>query len=162
MSSSSLEYHINALKDVRVGLDENIQKVSRQVQIDQIRLESVSVPCAAISAFIKSTREQLEDAESLEERAEIARSALQKLESYSVEYVSNERHILSKRIGMVEGFQVYAQSIDEHIVEKQTEIEAHNRVQERVENGENLNRRKAGTRPEKLKDIRHFEERTSE
>jgi hypothetical protein len=76
--------------------------------------------------------------------------------------MSNERHNLSKKIGMIEGFQAYTQSIDENIEEKKAEIEKDRRLKERIENGENLDKRQIGTRPEKLKDIRNFKERSSE
>ena len=162
MSEFIVEYHINALKDIRAGLDENIQKVSRQVHIDQIKLDAVNVPCSAILSFIKDIMGQIGDVESLEDKLQASVSALIKLEKYSSDYMSNERHSLSKKIGMIEGVQVYAQSIDEHISEKKAEIEKDSRLQERIESGENLDKRQVGTRPEKLKDLRNFKERTSE
>jgi len=162
MSEFIVEYHINALKDVRTGLDENIQKVSRQVHIDQIKLEGINVPCSAILKFIKDIMVQIDNAESLEDKLQTSVSALMKLESYSSDYMSNERHNLSKKIGMIEGFQAYTQSIDENIEEKKAEIEKDRRLKERIENGENLDKRQIGTRPEKLKDIRNFKERSSE
>ena len=162
MSEFIVEYHINALKDIRAGLDENIQKVSRQVHIDQIKLDAVNVPCSAILSFIKDIMGQIGDVESLEDKLQASVSALIKLEKYSSDYMSNERHSLSKKIGMIEGFQAYAQSIDEHIAEKKAEIEKDSRLQERIESGENLDKRQVGTRPEKLKDLRNFKERASE
>lgn len=154
--SNSLDLEINVLSDVKGSLENNIEKISIQVIEDTKRMEGAQPPCNQISTFVNNIIENLNTSETIEDRCNQAISALIQINKFTNEYLSNEKHKLSKKMGMIEGYQVYSQTIDEHISEKKTMKKASERIQKKVEEGIDLNKRSVGERPERLRDVRNF------
>jgi hypothetical protein len=154
--SNSLDLEINVLSDVKGSLENNIEKISIQVIEDTKQLEGAQTPCGQISTFISNIIDNLNKSETVEDRCNQAISALIQINKFTNEYLSNEKHKLSKKMGMIEGYQVYSQTIDEHISEKKTMKKASERIQKKVEEGIDLNKRSVGERPERLRDVRNF------
>ncbi|MAG27579.1 hypothetical protein CMI47_18760 [Candidatus Pacearchaeota archaeon] len=149
---------IDALTNIRLSLDENAKKIEKNLEIDKIIIERSEGPCAHISRFIKGLEGELNSLESVEKKYAITVAALSQISKFSSEYALNERMGAAKKEGMLEGFRIYMQTIDEHISEKKRDIEALQRIESRIHAGDDLKNRKTGERPERIRDIRMLSE----
>jgi len=153
---------IDALINIRSSLDENSKKIEKNLENDKKLLPGAEKPCSQISEFIKSLEGEINAQESIDKKCSIAIAALIQINKFSNEYVINERMKIIRKEGMLEGFKIYIQTIDEHIDEKKGDLETLKRIDGRVKRGEALEdiekRRTPDQRPERVRDIRMFKD----